>query len=81
MSEKKENDITQWLTADQIRELFPGMSEYTVRTACRRGVFGDHARKVGRDWVVYKPAAIEYFNRGKKPGRPRWERANGQESE
>lgn len=71
-------DVSNWLTADKVREHFPGMGEHTVRTACKRGVFGEHARKIGRDWVVYLPAAIEYFNRMKKPGRPRWERQNEQ---
>lgn len=81
IDERGLRDVRKWLTADQIRARFPGMGEHTVRTACKRGVFGKYARKAGRDWVIYEPAAIEYFNRQKKPGRPRWERTNGQESE
>lgn len=59
------------VTAGEIMDMFPGMSDQTVRQACRRGVL--ISRRTGKNWLVYKPSAQEYFSQPNKSGRPQWQ--------
>lgn len=64
--------LDEVVTCPEIRKMFPGMASQTVRMACRRGALV--CRRSGRDWLVLRSSAEEYFNKPNKSGSPGWQR-------